>query len=259
MPPQFKDFNKDVKDLLTKNHVALGEWKLESKFKGPDAQLYINPQVVKGHMTVDLEFGMKEHGAKAKVSVGQSKLLEQAVVTWEKQGHKVEATTKGELTYELQRGQFAMLDKLTKSRLEAAASWQCCSPAVLGASAAYDYQSNALAAYAVGFRYVQAPYTVNVTADLKEKKFTTGAVIPIEKVKTAIQADCKVSGEATVTAGAQFTCPFGNVITVKATKLPNHAVEASVNILRKFADGWKAALTLTTKDYKKIGVYVVRE
>ncbi len=97
MATLFKDFSKDAKDLLNKNHTAAGQWKLESKLKG-GAPVVFNPKADKKGVNVDMEYTCGTCDVTAKVNVASNGAVKPKL-TKKKDGAKYElAYAAGDVT-----------------------------------------------------------------------------------------------------------------------------------------------------------------
>jgi hypothetical protein len=90
MTLHFRDFNKDVKELLIKNYSKPGNWSLESKLKGGD--IVVNPKADNKGVNVDVEFKCPR-GVDVKVNANGNGDIKPNV-TYKKDGHKVELAFK---------------------------------------------------------------------------------------------------------------------------------------------------------------------
>jgi len=98
MPSVFKDFEKDVTDFFDKYHKKGAKgYKLESKSKGSDRTVYVNPAFEEDVFTVNFEYDIKANGLKTKLGF-DNKNNATATVTLEQAGfggdHKVELKDK---------------------------------------------------------------------------------------------------------------------------------------------------------------------
>jgi len=262
MPPAlYKDFGKEPKDLLSKLYQEPGTWKLESKFKGSDQELFVNPQFDKGAISVDVEFNVKQYNLKTKTTLTSQGLGVAPNATYEAHGLKAElSVVKQELTVEYKVGAIsASLEKVTQAGATASVAYQCCDPAVIGANANVDF-SKGLKGWGIGARYTHGNYIASLTTETL-KKFVTSVIVPVDvagiAAKVALTTECGGGKPFDFTVGTEFACPIccGNTMRIKVNK----ALNPSLAIIRKFADGWKGAITFDLASCCKFGVYVVRE
>lgn len=281
MPPLFKDFAKDAKDLVEKNYSEAGSWKIESKFKGADSTFFINPNVEKAKgkkpapgspaaafdeydVKMDVEYNVKAYGLKTKTTVSSKKTVEPQV-TYEADGHKVElVVAKRELSYEYKAGKFALNDKLTENGVNVGVAYEVANGISVGVEADYGFKTYAVDSWAAGAQYKDKNVTVSVSTKAL-KNYVTGIIAPINgtplpNLKLACYADCVAKhddkNKTKVNVGAEFGCPFGSgfVLRVKV----DNSFKASLAAIRKFGDGWKAAFSLDSS-FKGVGVILSRE
>jgi len=272
MAPLFKDFAKDAKDLVEKNYTEVGQWKVESKFSVPDKDVFIAPQVeiVKSKapqpfdeyvLKVDVGYNVKQYGLKTKTTVSQKAI--EPTITYDADGHKVEvAFGKREMTYEFKSGKVAINDKLTEKGINAAVAYEVLKGATVGADADYDFTKKAVTNWSAGAVYADKRFTVAVTTKAL-KSFVTGVSFPVKisqvpNLKLAVYADCSAADKSKtkITVGSEFGCPLGCAFTFRV-KVDNSA-KVSLAVIRKFADGWKAALTLDSS-FKGFGLNLLRD
>jgi len=133
----------------------------------------------------------------------------------------------------------------------------------VGASIAFGFKSLNLEAWTLGARYVHPKgYQLNVsTAALKT--YTTGVFVPFvalnKKMKFAAQVDCGDKAKGLKwSAAVETPCLIcGDCQTLKV-KVDQDCV-ASVSVIRSFTDKWKAAVSISSKDYTTVGVLLTRE
>lgn len=258
MAPLFKDFAKDAKDLVEKNYTDAGAWKVESKYKGGDCDVFINPQVSHGEVSVDVEYNCKTYGLKTKTSV--SKKGFDPTVTYEKDGHKVEVVVhKHEVSYEFKSGALTVNDKLSAAAVSAGVAYDVAAGVTVGAEVEYDLKGHALQSWSAGALYKSTLFTAAVTTRAL-KHYVTGVVVPVDvaaipNLKFVVFSDCSHTGTK-VNVGTEFGCPFGTGFTLRAKV--DKSLKVSFAAIRKFADGWKAAFSFDST-FKGVGVYIVRE
>jgi hypothetical protein len=254
----FKDFNKDVKDMLTKNYTDAGVWKAEGKLKGPKDQLFIN---VNGSSTVnvDAEYNPSCCGAKVKVNVDPS-LAWKVTASYEEKGHKVEVVTDKALNYEVsydgKLAGVAINEKLTKKGVECGVAYGVAKHCEVGAGVNYSFKESALK-WTLGARYACCKYLVSIQTTQLEK-YLTGLSLPVnfagKTATVAAQVECG-KGAFAATVGTEIPCPLlpGNALRVRVTdklawsaayiaKLPN-SIKAAISVDAKLKPG----LTVTSE------------
>lgn len=256
----YKDFNKDVKDLLTKNFADAGKWKVESKFKGPKDTLFINPQATNNGANVDVEYAPSCCGAKVKVNVTPDSSFK-LTTTYEDKGHKVEASyaKSGEwdVTYDGKIEKIAITEKVSAKAVESAVSYATCAKSNVGVSVSYPLTKDGALSWTAGARYADAGRLVSIVTD-KLKTYTTGVALPVTIL----------GGKSTV--GAQFDCSkgsFGAQVGVETPCIlfPKNTLKVRVNkdlkwaatYITKLPDSWKAALSFDAQ--LKPGLTLTRE
>lgn len=260
MAKLFKDFNKDTKDLLSKNYQEAGSWKVESKGKAGDKTWVINPTADAKGISVDVDYNMKEYNLKTKTNLASNGNVKPKI-TWEQKGHKVETTVmslsadaKFEIVYEGVLGDLAAYDKVTRDGCEAGVSYPV-GPIAVGGSANFAF-GKGLKSWSAGARWAQDGRVVNFTTT-GLKTFTTGVYSPLvvagHKAVVAAQIDCG-GGKFKATVGTEAAlCCFK--LRVKAT----NAGDVSFAVIKEFADKWKAAVSMNLNECCKFGVLLTRE
>lgn len=271
MAKQFKDFNKEAKDLLTKNYPAAGTWKIEAKEKGGDRTFVLSPTAdwkgaSKASLAVDIDYNMKEYALKTKTNVNANGNVKPKVTYDCCPGHKIEATLNSlsadsdfEITYEGAVAGALVYDKVTKTQAEAQLAYPV-GPVVVGASVVFAYEKG-LKSWGVGARYSDKMFTASlVTKDLKT--YTTAVYAPLSisgnKILVGAQVDCG-HNKCDVTVGAEANlaccCGIDAKLRVKATQ----AGAVSLSVIRKFVNNWTATIAVEVKDVTKFGVQLTRE
>jgi hypothetical protein len=254
----YKDFNKDVKDLLTKNYTDAGKWKVESKFKGSKDKLFINPQATNNGASVDVEYQTSCCPAKLKVNVNPA--LEATVTaTYEDKGHKVEVSTNKDLayevSYELKYNQLRINEKLTQKAVDSGLAFSVAPHCQIGAGLGYGLKDGKVS-WTAGVRYSDAGRLVSVVTN-QLKTYTTGLLFPFKiadrKVTAAAQVDC--GSKFTATVGLETGCIICPSSTVRA-RVNNEGKWAFAHI-SKLPDNWKAAITVDAN--LKPGLTLTRE
>lgn len=254
----YKDFNKDVKDLLTKNYTDAGKWKVESKFKGAKDQLFINPQATNNGATLDVEYQTSACPTKVKLNVNPA-LDATVTVTYEDKGHKVEVSTNKDLAYEvayeLKYQQFRFNDKLTTKAVESGVAFSVAPHCQVGGGITYGLKDSKLS-WSAGVRYSDAGRLVSVVTN-QLKTYTTGLLVPFtvanRKVTAAAQVDC--GSKFTATVGVETGCVFCPASTARV-RVNNEGKWAFAHIT-KLPDNWKAAISIDAA--LKPGLTLTRE
>lgn len=253
--PLFKDFSKETSDLLSKFHMAPGAWKVESKLKGGNDTVFVNPTATNEGVSADVEYKSTAQPVAVKVNLVPSG-IKKVTTTIDKSGHKVEVVTAlkdnkfdaVELTHEHKCGKLAINDKLSKKALEIFTSFKATDFIFLGAGATYGFNNKALS-YQIRARFAQkGGITADVaTSDLKS--FAAGVNYPLviagKKVSTAAQASYNVDKkDLTITTGAELNCIVfpKNSLRFKV----DNKKSASVAYIARLP-GWTAAVSATQK------------
>lgn len=267
MAKHFKDFNKEVKDFLTKNYEKSGEWKIENKTKcTEDKTLWVNPKADAKGISVDVEFNVKEYNIKTKTNVSNGKVAPK--VTYECCDHKVDvgvdklaSDAKYEVEYEGTVAGAKLYDKLTPKDFTCGVGYKVAKFCQVGASATIALPSPKLSTYSFGARYLDddGRQLTLLAKDLKH--YTTGAIFPLPeiagvKAKLGAQVDCGHK-EFTYAVGLEFPCLLVKDATWKLKV--NEKMEASAALLLKLNDKWKAAISTTCAECCKFGVSFTRE
>ena len=249
MAKMFKDFNKDVKDLLTKNYTPTGTWKMESKMKGTKNSIIVNPKADAKGVNVDVEFKCPLTGLDTKTNINHKGVVNPKL-TYKANGHKVEVAMAdlkldaglASVVYEGTVAGIVIYDKVTTKALEAGASYQVVPQVAVGGQIVVDAKKQELKDYQLGLLYADKGYVVALTTK-NLKTFTSGALAPFSfgdyKAKAAVQVDCG-KGKATGKVGLECNvCPCVQ-IKISAT----NAGEVAMAFVHKFSTGWKAATTM---------------
>jgi hypothetical protein len=270
---QFKDFNKEAKDLLTKNFPVPGTWKIETKGKGGNREVILSTTSEFSEKTknvnVDVEYNMKEYKLKTKTNINAEGKIKPKVTYELAPGHKVEATLQSlqadadfELTYEGEYQGAVFYDRVSKRDAE----FQFAYPVgaiTVGAGIAYGF-AKGQTTWSVGARFADRNFTaVAMTTDLK--KYSAGVYAPVVVnkwlVKLAAQADYTadkgvkglVGFEAPIDAVAVF--PRASTIRVRVA----NDLSSSISLILKLAANWTAALSINHTDITKVGVQLTLE
>lgn len=253
----YKDFNKEPKDLLTKNYQDAAKWKVESKFKGGKDVVYVNPQATNDGVNVDVEYNLSSIPAKLKLNVNPN-LKTKLTTTYEQFGKVEVAVTESldyEVNYENKFGDISVNDKLTKKAAEAGVSYAATKFWSVGAGIAYNLEKSVLK-WSAGVRYAQKGVIVDVvTNDLQT--YTTGVLYPVtvadRKISIASQVDCGKGFKASV--GVESACILCGANSVRV-RIDNN-FKWGVAYIAKLSDNWKAAVSLD--ESLKPGLLLTRE
>jgi len=242
----YKDFNKDIKDLLTKNYIDGGKWKIESKFKGPKDTLFINPQGGNSGVSADIEYNPSSCGAKLKLNVNPA-LAWKLTASFEEKGHKVEVVTDKDLSYEVSYdgkvAGFAISEKLTTKEIDSGIAYAVAKHCSVGAGATVSLKDNSLK-WSAGARYSDAGRLFTVQT-VQLQKYLTGVSLPLtvagKKFTAAAQVEC-AKGTFGATVGIDHPCCLvpGAVARVRVTD----KLAWAVAYLVKLPDNWKAAISI---------------
>ena len=270
MAKQFKDFNKEAKDLLTKNYPVGGTWKFEAKEKAADRTPTVSTTAdwsAKGaNLSADLEYNMKEFALDTKTTFTQDGAVKPKITYKPAAGHKVEASLKGlsadadfEIVYEGNLSGALVMDKITKKAAEVQVAYAVSNFSV-GAGATYAFNKG-LAGWSAGVRFVQAGITGSVVTK-DAKTYTTGLYYPLKlsccTVKTAVQVDCG-NGKSNVVVGAEAPLACCNLPLTLRAKVAQDA-SCAVSVIKKLANNWTAVLSVQYKgSVSKVGVQLTRE
>ena len=245
----FKDFNKETKDLLTKNYMGAGKWKLESKVKGGNDQLFINPAATNEGITVDVEYKASAQPIAVKTTFSPSALKKTTVTFTDKVYGKFEVATDAkfdapEFSYESVFKGVSVHEKLTKKASEAFLAFSPIPVLSLGASANYTFDTKAVKT-SLGARYSckECGLVANATTN-DFKAFTVGAIynVALNEIKGQVAAQVDYSKNATkIALGGETGCLFfkSNAIRVR--------VDSDKNITAAYIaklKSWTAAITV---------------
>lgn len=250
-PPLFKDFSKEASDLLSKNYAEVGSILIENKVKGPDATVFVAPQLEKSGPKFDIQYNVKAYGLKTKVGISPKSVIPDATITYESGSHTLElAQSKKQITYDFKSGVLAIQDRITPETVACSIAYEPFAAAAVGAGVSYDLKGSVLNEVSGGAVYACSAATVSIqVAHAKGKLIYDTAVIAplnlsfLKNLKLALTARCS-TGSAKVTAGAEFTCPItGSTIRAKV----DNAKVATLSVIRKFGGGWTAAFSTDSK------------
>lgn len=276
MATLYKDFEKDSKDLLTKNFNKSGEWKIENKAKAAKGTYAVGTTSnARGDVSVDIE-GLTADGAcYGKLTVTPKELHDfKATVRAENlQGHKIEGilTQKGqsfpnfsfEVNHEtlkpLANGRLRMHDKVTEKALEMGLSIVAGNGVHLGCGAAYDFKAGSIG-WTAGCR---AAATKNTTVTVQTKALrdvsanvlTTAPLHPKFQPRVAANVSMDLQSNAwDGSLAAEWGCQVVLGNTAKARV--NKNLEWMVSYIAALKGGW--TLTLSFDKNLKAGVTLTR-
>jgi len=264
----FKDFDKEVKDLVQKRFGTA--WKIESKYKGGWDNLYINPQVDGKGMSVDVEYNCKDCGILTKTNVTPN-LVVKPKVTLEQGPHKVEIGTTGdvrdlnyEAVYELKDKGYSAHSKVTQQAADFYGVLNVAHHCLVGGGFEYDLSGKGDITWAAGTRYNMPGAIVHLTTK-QAKVFNVGVLHKFNLMGRASTAALQVmhTGAMTahsktdVTAALETPCQFikGNTMKFRV----NSNLDWAVAVIRDFPDGWKAALSYEHGPKFQVGLQLIRE
>lgn len=280
--PFFKDYNKETKDLLTKNtaegkKAAPGQfpstiWKVESKLKPTSANpVVVNPIGDEKGVTANVEFIVDQvPGLKGKLTLKPNECPTKPTVTYGFSGKKVEASLDScksiggyEVTYEDKQKAYALIAKLDSKKVNAETSIPVASGVEVGVSVDLALATKAVSVSG-GVRYQCCKNTIFNLTTAQGNKFVLGATAPIpgvelagKNVTAAVQVDFERSKNAfdlaAGFAGQVPSCPCNSSFKFKINKNLAMSFSHFVELA-----GWKVASTFDVKD-KKVGVVVTRE
>ncbi|RNF07368.1 putative voltage-dependent anion-selective channel [Trypanosoma rangeli] len=247
----YKDFNKDAKDMLTKNYTESRKWKLESKFKGPKDRLFVNPSATSdGKFSVDVEYvaGQCDLGVKATLhpDINNAGLK----VTYPYKGHKVEASVKKNGEYEVSHefvlgGHMSSHARLVKNAVEMSLVAAVASQCQVGCGVTYQLDGKQGCEWTAAYRYAEAGRVVTVRTN-KLRTYTASIVSPMPTVPHPVVVGAEVvcgHGQGwTGTLGLETACVLfkGNALKARVNKNKEWAVA----YIAKLADNWTAAVTV---------------
>ena len=246
----YKDFSKDIKDLLTKNYTDAGIWKADAKQKGPKDALFANLSgSSQSGLSLDAEYNPSCCGAKVKVTTNPKKDVK-VTASYEEKGHKVEVIADQALNYEVSyEGKIAGVainEKLTSKLLDSGVSYAVAKNCQVGAGATFAIKDSSLK-WSLGARYAEAGRLVTLQTN-QLQKYLTGVSIPVtvagKKTTIAAQVECGQNAFA-ATAGLELPCVLvpGNAVRVRVTDKLSWAVA----YIAKLPNNLKAAVTIDGK------------
>jgi len=252
----------NVKDFLTKNYAEGGAWQIESKFKGPDRKIFVNPHANSKGINVDVEYGIKEYGIKTKTNI-TDKLGVKPTVTYEQGAHKVEFTTdrswKHELKYEGKVGPATLLETLTATDATASVAVLVAPGISVGGAATYSLGASEIKSWEAGALYSAN----NITADVYTialKKYVAGVKFPFavagQAVTVGAQVDHSEKGSV-VTVGVETKCVLCDCAKIRAKVRSTGAF--AVSYIAKLSDNWTASVTFDSEASSTLGLWLTRE
>lgn len=255
--PFFKNYCKDSKDLLTGNYSVGGAWKVESKFKGPDGVLYVNPSASAAGISADLEFNFAPF--KTKTTVTDKGAITPKVI-FDDGANKVEASITQDLkysvVYEGKFGPIMVQDTVAAGVADFYLSYSL-GPISVGGGAAYNFEKSSLKSWSAGAFFADGGIFAAVTTDALAS-YNAGAVFPVDLggQKVSLAANATFGSALAWQVGAEagcFLCPAGK-FRVKV----DQALKLHFAWFAKLSDNWKFAFGAEPLD-KKFGFTFTRE
>lgn len=252
----YKDFGKDVKDLISKSYSAPQKWKIECKFRGPRNVLFINPTATSdGLVCTDVEFLPKECNAAMKVTVGPDLQNTTGTVSYTHKDHKVEAIVdangKYELSHEMKMNRrLSSHARLVKDAFDVGLCASVARHCQVGCGTTYIFGNKKTCDWSVSCRYADADRVLAVRSD-KLELYTTGFVAQVptcpHPVLVGGEVLCRRGGGCNWTAGVEADCLFFKGNKMKARV--RDGKEWALAYVARFADNWTAAVSID-KDMK---------
>lgn len=246
----YKDFGKDVKDMLTKSYSEPQKWKVESKFKGPKDMLFVNPTATSdGKFSADVEFIPSYYDAALKVNVNPALDSAKLTATYKHADHTLEAVlnTKGdyELSHEaLLHHHVSSHTKLVKDAVELGVGASVAPNCQVGCGARYLFGDKKDCEWSMSCRYAEGGRMIAVRTD-RLQSYTTSFVAPLPSLQHRVfvggEVVCGSGRECAWTAGAETDCLVFKGNRVKARV--NHKKEWAVAYIARLADKWTAAVS----------------
>lgn len=295
MSKPFKDFNKDVKDLLGKGIQAPNCWKYESKTKtkkGCDdmCNFALNPQVVRKEKAppkdlpkdapapptvyetnalVNLEHSCCDVATKVKITPDCT--ISPEVTYSGLKGHKIKVVTGDVCAFAAKNAGVEIEGEFGKEvaynfnvsaggAIEPQLSYKALPQLIVGGGLNFNFNEGKLASYEFGARVKPIDNLfVNVTCK-NLAKYTTGVIFtqPIMDKKTTIaaQVDCE-KGKCGGKVGVEVDTGLCNDLKVKAVVDDKCAVTLAAGWT--FPDRLKAVLSVSSKACCKFGLELTRE
>ena len=250
----FKDFNKEVKDLFTKNFQDPGQWKLESKFKGPKDQLYINPQASNDRLSVDLQYSSKKNDLSAAVRVDSNSSLGSAKVVHEQNNRMTElawlpssspsTTADIHLNYHFTHPVLSVQStSLLSDYLSSTVGLTCRveERVLAGLSVNFDPFRSGLKDYTVALMFKER-YTVTASP---LSGYGLSFLHPLcAKANALVQLSLRRGNKVDGEVGVNFVSRCGGCGVAKVS-IP--ALDVALNLAKPMSDGWLVAVTLHWK------------
>lgn len=255
--PKYKlcdDLLKIPRDFMKKSFLKIGEWKFESKRRGPADTLYANPKLEDGVFSVDLQYdNTKKVPLATKLNLtttGAWKLTTKSPFgsfgTLE-----VETTpTTAELTFDGEVKGVKVVDKVSTSLVEVVASYDVAKFSTIGAFGQYDL-AKSLLVYGGAARYQDKKGYLASVFVTNAGFFGIAASAPFsEFLPKSVAASAFFSAEGEKfrrltkkAVGVQLgfaSCPYAPVVRAKLSE----TLEPVVAVTAKLAAGTTVALTL---------------
>lgn len=275
MATLYKDYNKDIKDLLTKNHCTPGEWKIENKAKATKGNYAIGTTSnARGEVSVDVE-GLTVDGiCYGKLTLTPKALNDvKATVRLENyQGHKVEGIVQkkgnsmNNVSFEVNHetlqpvlnGRVRVHDKVTDKAVDLGLSMAAADGVQVGCGASYNIKAQSCS-WSLGCRAAATKTTTVAlqTTTLKNLDawvMTTAPIHPKFTPRVAVNVKYNVASKAVESSvGAEWSCQVIQGNTAKARIDQNMkwllsyvaALRGGWTLVVSFDAQMKAGLTLT--------------
>ena len=274
----FKDFDKESKDHFSKRYSG-GAWTIESKLKGRDGELVVNPNADGRGVKVDLERRMAAHGVTAVATARPGGLL--GKVKWERAfggwWHHVEFVVPcwplacegpcdGEMVYEGRvQGIAAMHDRITHDTVDGGVSFALTPNMSVGGGLSYGISERAVGSWSAGARLVAPSVGVLSVTTRGLERWAVGAVVDGRRfswgtVKLASRVEYgRTAAKCDAVVGAELTLD-GVPDTALCAKLDNNGV-FGLGVIRHFRDAWRATLNVEGRccGAMKVGLMLTRE
>ncbi|KEG09481.1 putative voltage-dependent anion-selective channel [Trypanosoma grayi] len=247
----YKDYNKDVKDMLTKSYSNAQKWKVECKYKGPKDTIFVNPTATSdGKFSTDVEFVPSQCGAKLKLTFIPDCCDLKGTATYELKDHKIEAVVNKKGDYEVSheckvQNRFSSHAKLVKNNAEVGLGLSVARYCQVGCGAAYQLDGKSGCDWTASCRYAEAGRVFAIRTD-KLQSYTTSVMTPVptcpHPVTVGAEVVCGRSKGWTGTLGVEAACVLFKKNSLKVRV--NKDLEWAVAYIAKLADNWTAAVTL---------------
>jgi hypothetical protein len=281
MATLFKDFDREVNDLLTKNVKAPGTWGLETKNKPLDRQIVVNPKydskavsASDNGLALEVLFNDDKNKLETTTKIHSNLQVDPKVVYKGISCQRFEVSTvnaaelcPGNLTAEYQgnsNDKGAAWNLLYSQRSFKAGLTACIpnTPLQIGGTACFCLESKSISGWAVGARGNSAKHSVTGAVTLANDKVGLTAMhshtIKDMHVKFGAAVNVACANKAVcVKAAAEFEDPFKIVDLVRVMCTNSCAV--TVTVAKTVANNWTAYLTVAKGPCFNVGVSIVHE